>query len=343
MSRVVATKPTLTYNLRGYRVSSRRTCLIFGGSGYIGCHLAARLRHIGRFERIVLADIEPPKKWLADGVAEYVRCDVRAPISEETIGDSPAWIFNLAAVHREPGHEPIEYFETNLRGARHVTEFAARADCRNLFFTSSISVYGPTDSAIDEAAPICPITPYGSSKYAAELTHEAWRSGGPDRRLIICRPGVVYGPHDPGNILRMIRAIKGGYFVIPGSPRIRKSYAYIAGLLDSVEFVMDHGDPYVCYNYVETPTEPLSDLISRIRSRFDVRMPTISLPLPLLLPLSHAAALFIPNTAIHPTRVRKAATQTWIVPKFLEEAGFEFRYPFGSSLEHWLEQAPHDF
>jgi len=40
-------------------------------------------------------------------------------------------------------------------------------------------------------------------------------------------------PGDPGNILRMIRAIKRGYFIFPGSRTVRKSYGYIEGLLDS--------------------------------------------------------------------------------------------------------------
>ena len=34
-------------------------------------------------------------------------------------------IFNFAAVHRTPGHEDHEYFETNIRGAENVVAFAA--------------------------------------------------------------------------------------------------------------------------------------------------------------------------------------------------------------------------
>ena len=35
-------------------------------------------------------------------------------------------IFNFAAVHRTPGHEDHEYFETNIRGAENVVTFAEK-------------------------------------------------------------------------------------------------------------------------------------------------------------------------------------------------------------------------
>ena len=52
--------------------------------------------------------------------------DVRRPIPTDLTPEAPAWIFNLAAVHREPGHEAIEYFDTNLAGAREVIAMPRR-------------------------------------------------------------------------------------------------------------------------------------------------------------------------------------------------------------------------
>ena len=120
--------------------------------------------------------------------------DVREPIPPTLISERPTWIFNLAAVHREPGHEAHEYFDTNLAGARNVCAYAEAVGCENIYFTSSISVYGPTEGPTAEDARICPTTAYWGSKYPAELIHEAWLAGDPGRRLVVCRPGVVYGP-----------------------------------------------------------------------------------------------------------------------------------------------------
>ena len=53
--------------------------------------------------------------------ADVLFADVREPIPATIAGGRPPdWIIMLAAVHREPGHEPEEYFATNVAGARNV-------------------------------------------------------------------------------------------------------------------------------------------------------------------------------------------------------------------------------
>lgn len=319
------------------------TTVIFGGAGYIGTNWARRLASRGRAGPIILADIRHPAVVLPPGV-EFLQCDVRQPIGPQLKDVKPDWIFNFAAVHREPGHAPAEYFDTNLPGARGVCAFAASTGCANLVFTSSISVYGPTAGATSESSPTYPRTPYGISKLGAELIHEGWSAAGTNRRLVICRPGVIYGPGDPGNILRMIRAVQRGYFFFPGSSAIRKSYGYIEGLLDSFEFATARAEPFLCFNYVEENTETIGDLIRITRQELGCSAPLISVPLWLLLPVAAAAQLASRGRSpIHPARVRKAATPTHIVPRRLLKLGFHFRFDFRRSLSDWRSRAPQDF
>src|SRR5215469_10278215 len=111
--------------------------VIFGGTGYIGRNWANRLAAQNRFSRIILADVRPPAAPLLPPI-EFQLCDVRQPIQSQISTLEPDWIFNFAAVHREPGHEPAEYFDTNLPGARNVCAFAESTNCPNIAFTSSI-------------------------------------------------------------------------------------------------------------------------------------------------------------------------------------------------------------
>jgi nucleoside-diphosphate-sugar epimerase len=319
------------------------TCLITGGAGYVGRRWAGRLAAKKTFRRIVLADLRPPTEALPTGV-EFNRCDVRQPIELQLPGVRPDWIFHFAAVHREPGHAREEYFDTNLPGARNVCQFAEVTGCQNILFTSSISVYGPTSGPTSEASPLYPATPYGISKLCAELIHEGWRRADRERRLIICRPGVVYGPGDPGNILRMIRAVKKGWFVFPGGRELRKSYAYIEGLLDSFEFTMARTESQLTYNYVERETEPLGRLVEITQEHLGKRVPTFTAPL-FLLTGAAGVMQWLSNgrSPIHPARVRKAATSTHIVPQVLQDLGFGFRHDFRASLQDWAAKAPEDF
>jgi len=321
-----------------------KCCVILGGSGYIGYRWGLRLLATGRCQKIVLADIKkPPVELLPKGM-EFHPCDVRQPLLLQLGTLQPEWLFHFAAVHREPGHERPEYFDTNLPGSRHVCAYAEEVHCQNILFTSSIAVYGPTIGAMSETSPLYPTTAYGISKLCAELIHEGWRKADAARRLVVCRPGVVYGPGDPGNILRMIRAVKKGFFVYPGSKTLRKSYAYIEGLLDSFEFAMNRTERQLTYNYVERETEPLGQLVQTVQAHLGKKVPTFTAPLPLLQLAANAVqVLTAGRSPIHPARVRKVATPTHIVPQQLMDLGFQFRYDFRTSLTDWTAKTPADF
>ena len=70
------------------------------------------------------------KPALRDGEklqSTFIEYDIRKPI--ENLPFTPTEddvIFNFAAVHRAPGHEDHEYFETNIRGAENVVAFAEK-------------------------------------------------------------------------------------------------------------------------------------------------------------------------------------------------------------------------
>jgi nucleoside-diphosphate-sugar epimerase len=316
-------------------------CVILGGGGYVGSNWARRLAATGRFKRIVLADVRPPPEPMPANW-QFVKCDVRQPIQLD--GVNPEWLFNFAAVHREPGHQREEYFDTNLAGAKYACAYAEQSGCQNILFTSSIAVYGPLVKPIAETSLPYPATPYGISKLCAELIHKGWRRSGTGRRLCVCRPGVIYGPGDPGNVLRMIRAVRKGYFVFPGSKQLRKSYGYIEGLLDSFEFVMAREENELTYNYVEQETEPLGQLVQIVQSHFSTKIPTVTAPLPVLQAVAALAQVVTGGRSpLHPVRVRKTAMSTHIIPQLLTQLGFRFRYNFAASLSDWAAKSPEDF
>ena len=61
-------------------------------------------------------------------------------------------IVNLAAIHRTPGHPDYAYYETNILGAKNISDFAARYGVRRMVFTSSIAPYAASEETIFSAA-----------------------------------------------------------------------------------------------------------------------------------------------------------------------------------------------
>ena len=71
----------------------------------------------------------------------------KAVIDEKTV------VFNFAAVHRTPGHPDYAYFETNIKGAENVCNFATAHGINHIVFTSSIAPYGASEEQKTEEIP----------------------------------------------------------------------------------------------------------------------------------------------------------------------------------------------
>lgn len=196
--------------------------IIFGGSGFIGTHLIHLLKQeiVTNEDKIYDLDIVMPgEEGVVPGIVEkndgveYIRTDVRKPIDFDFTPTEGDIIFNLAAVHRTPGHPDYAYFETNIQGAENVTKFAEKYGIRKILFTSSIAPYGASEQLKEEITLPTPNTPYGISKLVAEKIHEKWQYGDKkNRELTIVRPGIVYGRGEHGNMTRLYKGQKKDTF-----------------------------------------------------------------------------------------------------------------------------------
>ena len=318
------------------------TALLFGGSGFIGSHLAAHLVDRALAKRVVLADLLPPARARA-GIT-YERVDVRAPIPAHLTADL---IVNLAAVHREPGHAPHEYFETNIQGAEHVTEHATRVGCTSIVFTSSISVYGPSETEKDERSLPVPTSPYGASKLVAERIHEGWQQREAAHRLVIVRPGVVFGPGEAGNVTRLVKAVSAGYFVFCGNHHVRKAGGYVKDLCESLVWALARDEPAIKFNFTLDPAPRLDELVSTVARVAGKKVPRTSLPYLPILAASHVAqavtTLAGREQPLHPLRVRKLRSSNNIAAKVLRDRGYRRTFDLRTALEDWKRSSPADW
>lgn len=308
------------------------TVIVFGGSGFIGSHLLKRLvkAHAGR---LVSADIRPPKARL-EGVT-YVEADVR-DLSGFTIEGPVATIYNLAAVHTTPGHPTHEYYETNIAGATQITALARRIGCVDIVFTSSISVYGPSEEAKTEATSPAPESAYGWSKWLAEGIHRAWLDEANERRLLIVRPAVIFGAGEGGNFTRLATLLKNGLFVFPGRRDTIKACFYVEDLLEAVQRAHGLDQRYILFNGSYPDRYTIEEIVSAFRGAHFPRARTFTVPHALLMA---AATLARPMSAagigIHPDRITKLVKSTDILPGWLQAQGWSEPGRLPSALARW--------
>src|SRR5258708_37136814 len=146
-----------------------KQAIVFGGAGFIGTHLLDLLVGSGKYDRVISVDINEPRARI-DGV-EYLHHDVRNSIDAKLGGGLPADIFNLAAIHVTPGHPEGDYYYTNVLGAVNVCRFAKETGSTAVTFTSSISIYGPSEAPLHEDSQPAPASAYGRSKLSAVAIH----------------------------------------------------------------------------------------------------------------------------------------------------------------------------
>jgi len=311
--------------------------IVFGGAGFIGCHLLKRIADSRRYDRLYSIDIAEPR-FVTAGV-NYVNFDIREPIPARLCGDGPFDIFNLAAVHTTPGHEDWEYYWTNLQGATNVCRFATEVGAHYLLFTSTMMVYGPTEAPKDEDATLEPVNAYGRSKILAEGVHRLWQSERPDeRRLTIVRPGVVYGLAERGNFTRLSRALRQRRFVYPGRTDTIKACGYIDDLVSSMIEMGDRNEGVFLYNFCHPQRYTSKDICAAFTQVAGYPEPRIVVPF-WLLGLAAAGFELLSKLGlkndISRARLRKLYQSTNMVPRRLPQCGFRYRYDLAAGLADW--------
>ena len=327
--------------------------IITGGTGFIGTHLTNLL--IEKFPKVKIynLDIVKPgtpnpvvknyKKALKDGQklsSVWVNCDIRNSIDNlPFVPTEDDIIFNFAAVHRTPGHEDHEYFETNILGAENVTAFAEKYGIKKIVFTSSIAPYGAAEELKTENTLPTPNTAYGVSKFVAEKIHEKWQNGDvKNRKLTILRPGVVFGKGENGNFTRLYWALRKHRFAYPGRRDTIKACIYVKELVNFMLYCVENqisGEEV--YNCCYEPAYTIEHIVESMKKVTGLSTFVPDIPNWLIMPLAAILGVLGSPMGICPARVKKLQISTNICGKKLKECSYEFKWTFEDALNDWYK------
>ena len=213
--------------------------LVTGATGFIGRYLCDVLKQRGY--RVTAAVRRPVDLPAVDEVIPV------GELSGRTSWDSALrdidYVLHLAALaHRVGETVPYSaYEETNVHGTAALAEAVARsATVKRMVFVSSIgAVCTLSAEMITEETACQPESDYGRSKRNAEVkvretlceTEADW---------CILRPTLVYGPENPGNMLRLLHLIRTGLPLPLGSVQNRRNFVFVGNLVDALERCLTH-------------------------------------------------------------------------------------------------------
>jgi UDP-glucose 4-epimerase len=156
-----------------------KTIVVTGAAGYIGGHVALKLKDAGH--TVVGIDRRPCPSHLTEVYSKFVHGDfVSKDALSEIVKAQPQTIVHCAGTSLVGPSikNPAEYYDNNVAKTLVLLNLVRQAmpRCR-VIFSSSASVYGtPIMTPCHEVDPREPISPYGESKLMIEMAMQSYHT-----------------------------------------------------------------------------------------------------------------------------------------------------------------------
>jgi UDP-glucose 4-epimerase len=185
--------------------------LVTGGAGYIGSHTCVELLEGGHEVFVVdnLCNGHEAALERVRGITnrelQFANADIRDANALDNIFNTfkPEAVIHFAGLKAvgESVANPLKYYEVNVGGSFSLLSAMSKAECNNIVFSSSATVYGkPKYLPYDEEHPTNPVNPYGRTKLMIENIIHDWTKVDLKRKGTVLRYFNPVGAHESGQI-----------------------------------------------------------------------------------------------------------------------------------------------
>jgi UDP-glucose 4-epimerase len=211
--------------------------VVTGGAGFIGSTLVDAL--VTRGDEVhVVDDLSSGRREQVHPDATLHVADIRDPLTGVFAEAQPEVVFHLAAQIdvRLSVADPVADARSNVLGTLNVLEAARANEAQVILASTGGAIYGECDGPAGEEAPRLPLSPYGTSKLAAEEYLATWNRLYGSRHVAL-RLGNVYGPRQDPHGEAGVVAIFIGRMLDGQAPRVfgdglqTRDYVYVGDVV----------------------------------------------------------------------------------------------------------------
>jgi dTDP-glucose 4,6-dehydratase len=237
--------------------------VIFGGDGFVGRHLAAKLAAEG--EEVIVADIAKSDLPHYRSV-RHLATDVTDPASVAAVGlKADDMVYNLSAKMLSPIQVRAKrhefFFPVNYHGTVHIIEAMAKANAPRLVHFTTDMIYGHTVTwPMTEDHPVAPLGEYGWSKLRTEELAGEWRKRG--MSISLFRPRLIIGPGRLGILSKLFKLIDLNLPVpMIGSGKNPYQFISVFDCAEAARLAWKAGVPNEAYNLGSLNPPPVRKLL----------------------------------------------------------------------------------
>lgn len=257
---------------------------VTGATGFIGSHLARKLRDRG--DEVVALVRSPDKAGtLREMDCELVQGDLgdEAAVRSGIKGCDAA--FHSAAMYKVgiPASQRAEMWEANVRGTERILGVGVEEGVRRIVYISTVNAFGNTrGKVVDESYRRTGddfLSHYDETKFRAhQVAQDLIGKGAP---VLIAQPGGVYGPGDHSELANLIHQVRTGRLKFKVFPRTGFNFVHVEDAAEGILLVHDEGrvgEAYVLGGQLTTMGEVI-DKIARLSGR---KPPRFTMPAALI-------------------------------------------------------------
>jgi len=214
--------------------------VITGGGGFIGSHLAERIRKEVNDEIVVIDKISNHGNTNNLNTSEYTY--YLADIADSEIMmkalQKDDVVFHLAAQpHVDLSYiSPMETTISNVLGTHSVLNSCKQNEVKSLTVMSTDEVYGSTN-VIDSNTKLDPTNPYSATKAAADMMVNSYKHMYPEMKINTLRSNNIIGPRQfIRNIIPRfsLQALTGRNITLHGKGEARRRYLWVEDAADAL-------------------------------------------------------------------------------------------------------------